>query len=207
VNLGHATEQIKMQRIDDQAEPTSTPLSEPARRSLWVVLVVLATLGFSFAMACATPFAALAALIALDMPRRDLLALIGLAWLADQIAGYGFSGYPQTWDSFGWGMALLAAAMLAAVGAASAVSRWSRPTVASSLVVAFLTAFCIYELALYVASFVLPAGDGAFSASVVFRIFYANVLGLAVLVGAHRVALLLGLVVTQRAIGERPAVA
>jgi hypothetical protein len=41
-------------------------------------------------------------LAAFNMPRRDLFALIGLAWLANQIIGYGFLAYPQTWDSFAW---------------------------------------------------------------------------------------------------------
>ena len=42
-------------------------------------------IGFSFALACATPFAALATLAALNTPRRDLFALVGVAWLANQI--------------------------------------------------------------------------------------------------------------------------
>lgn len=66
------------------------------RRSLWIVLVIVSSIGFSFALACATPFAALGTLAALHMRRRDLLVMVGLAWLANQIIGYGFLAYPQT---------------------------------------------------------------------------------------------------------------
>lgn len=44
-----------------------------ARRSVWITLIVLATVVGSLGFTCATPFAALAALAALHMDRRDAL--------------------------------------------------------------------------------------------------------------------------------------
>ena len=48
--------------------------NELFRRAGWVVLITLATILGSFIFACATPFAALAALAALFLPRRDTFA-------------------------------------------------------------------------------------------------------------------------------------
>jgi len=73
------------------------------RRAGWITLLTIASVLFSFALTCATPFPALASLAALHMNRRDAFALIGVSWLANQIVGYGFLHYPQTWDSFAWG--------------------------------------------------------------------------------------------------------
>lgn len=53
--------------------------AETGKRVLWVTLLLVATIGFSFVLACATPFAALATLAALNMPRRNLFALAGVA--------------------------------------------------------------------------------------------------------------------------------
>ena len=40
---------------------------------------------FSFALACATPFPALAALAALHLKRRDAAALIGIGWFHESL--------------------------------------------------------------------------------------------------------------------------
>ena len=74
------------------------------RRWLWILLLTAASVFVTLGMACATPFAALATLAALHMSRRDGLALIGIAWLADQAVGYGLLGYPRTANSFAWGV-------------------------------------------------------------------------------------------------------
>src|SRR5262245_44914939 len=55
-------------------------------------MVILSSIGFSFALACAAPLAALATLAALKMSRRDLFTFVGAAWLANQLIGYGFLG-------------------------------------------------------------------------------------------------------------------
>src|SRR4051812_29768671 len=75
-----------------------------ARRTAWVVLLAGASVLTSFAFACATPFAALAALAALHLRRADAFGLVALAWLANQAIGYGFLHYPATWDSLAWGV-------------------------------------------------------------------------------------------------------
>ena len=47
-----------MQQIDGAAPPTAAMTSVVGiRRSLWIVPVIVASIGFSFALACVTPFA------------------------------------------------------------------------------------------------------------------------------------------------------
>jgi hypothetical protein len=115
---------------------------------------------FSFALACATPFPALAALAALHLRRSDALALTGIAWVANQAIGYGFLGYPQTWDSFAWGGVIGLSAL-----AATAVA-----------VVSFTAAFIAYEAALCGTTAFLPSGPEAFSAPIVMWILRVNAL-------------------------------
>jgi hypothetical protein len=167
------------------------------KRSLWIVLLTMGSIGFSFALACATPFAALAALAALNMPRRDVFSLVALAWFVNQVVGYVFLAYPQTWDSFAWGGAIGIAALLSAIAAVAAgrITRFGR---AGITVAVFLAAFVSYELALYAASFVLPTGAEAFSLPVVWRIFCVNVIALAGLFTLYRLGLATGLIAGPR---------
>ena len=83
----------------DRLEPTQ------AMRALWTVLIVTSGICLSTFFACATPFAALATLAVLKLARRDAVVVVGLMWLANQAIGYGFLGYPWTWDSAAWGLA------------------------------------------------------------------------------------------------------
>jgi hypothetical protein len=157
------------------------------KRSLWILLSV------GFVLACATPFAAIAALADRNMPRRDAFSLVGLAWFANQIIGYGFLTYPRSWDGFAWGRAIGIAALLAAI-AAVAVGRIPRPSPAGAIVAAFLAAFVSYELALHAASFVLRTGADAFSLPIVWRILIALAGSLAL----HRLGLATELIVGSR---------
>src|SRR5437667_9327199 len=76
----------------------STALTTSWRRAVWIALLVVASAAYSLAIACATPFAAFAAIAALTVPRRDALLLIGLVWFANQAVGFGMLHYPWTAD-------------------------------------------------------------------------------------------------------------
>ena len=59
--------------------------SDPSRgwrRAFWLGFLVAASVAFSFAFACATPFAAFAAAAAFTLPRRDAITLSMGVWLA-----------------------------------------------------------------------------------------------------------------------------
>jgi hypothetical protein len=153
----------------------STPAA--GRRAAWVVLLAAAAALFSFALACATPFPALAALAALHLRRRDAVALVAVAWLANQVIGYGFLDYPRTWDSFAWG-AVIGVAAIAALAAGAGAQRLLSAGWAGT-VAAFLLAFAAYEAVLFAATAFLPAEEVAFAASTVLSLFKLNALAFA----------------------------
>ena len=161
-------------------------------RIVWMALIVVSGVGLSLFFACATPFAALATLAALKTRRGDTAAVVGLVWVGNQAVGYGCLGYPWTWDSVAWGLAIGLSAALALL-AATALSPRRLASFAISL--PFVGAFAAYELGLYVASFVLPSSDAAFAAAVVEQLFLVNLVALLGLIAAHQVASVIGLLV------------
>jgi hypothetical protein len=153
----------------------------------WIALVSASSVLFSLTLACATPFAALATVSGLGMRRGQTLALMGMAWAANQAVGYGLLGYPRTPDSFAWGAAIGLAALGAAVAVTAVRARSISPLVA--LGVAFALAFAVYECVLFAATGILPSAEGAFSAEVVGRFLFINLLALLGLLLLHRLAL------------------
>ncbi|WP_217429807.1 hypothetical protein, partial [Sphingomonas bacterium] len=85
--------------------------------ALWIVLLTLASTGTTWALACMTPFAALAALAATHLRRRDGAALMLVTWGVSQAVGFGVLHYPHDPKTIEWGAALGLAA-LGAVGGA-----------------------------------------------------------------------------------------
>jgi hypothetical protein len=142
------------------------------KTSLWVLIVTLSSVAFSFIFACATPFAALGALASTQMKPRPGLALIVAAWATNQFIGFTFLSYPRSWDSFGWGVAIGVAALVATLAARRATEIVQYPIV--SALFAFATAFAVYELVLFAATAILPSSAAAFSLPVVARILAIN---------------------------------
>jgi hypothetical protein len=177
-----------------------------ARRWLWILLLTAASVFVTLGMACVTPFAALATLAALHMSRRDGLALIGVAWLADQAVGYGLLGYPRTANSFAWGV-ILAAGAFAALLAAQALAdrRRGRGGILVGAV-AFAGAFVVYQAALVAATTVLASGSEAFSLPIVGWVLRVNLVSLAGLLILYRLAVWIGLV-TRAPLGARAVAA
>lgn len=139
---------------------------------LWVALIAALSVGGSYVYACATPFAAIGALAASKMDRRTGLTLVLLAWVANQLVGYGLLDYPQTANSFAWGGAIGLAAV-AGFFAARAVAHVELKRVLS-LAASLAIAFIVYEGVLYAASFGLGASEAAFSLEIVWQIFVIN---------------------------------
>ena len=146
--------------------------------AIWTVACVGTSLICTFAFACATPLAGLAAAAGLNLPRRQALAVAGGTWAASQAVGFLFLHYPLTWDCFGWGVALGAATLLAAVAASECSHLRST---GARLACALLAAFILYEGALFAVTPIL-GGEGAFTAAIIWRIFEINALTLAILV-------------------------
>jgi hypothetical protein len=168
------------------------------KRAGWIALLTAATVLFSLAFACATPFAALACVAALKLQRRDAFLLVGASWLVNQLVGYGVLNYPQTWDSFAWGAVIGLGAMAATAAAFEIDARVRKSGAMQAAVISALASFAIafvaYQAVLFAATAFLPSGEAAFSARVVLDILKINIAAFA------------GLLVLQR-IGEATGIA
>jgi hypothetical protein len=152
------------------------------------VLTVASTL----AVACGTPFAALAALAALFLPRKDAFALIAVNWLANQAIGFGLLHYPHNWDCYRGGINLGVAALLSTMAAMLARGALRSLAATVKAIGSFAVAFVAYEAALFVLS---PAGSRAdFAAPVVLYIFYVNAFAFVALLLLQISAAALGLI-------------
>ena len=172
-------------RFEFDNEPTA------GHEAIWVAIVTLASVAFSYVFACATPLAALGALAGTRMKLATGLALTLAAWAANQLIGFLILSYPRTWHSFGWGATIGVAALLGAFSARSA-SALSRNTLVSTLV-AFAAAFVTYEAVLFAATTFLPSSTAAFSAHVIGRIFLINLAAFAGLLLVQTLAVWFGL--------------
>ncbi len=180
------------------ARPSDSAL---LRRMLWGSLLTIATVTGTLALACATPFAGLAALAALFLPRRDAFVLIGVNWLANQAIGFGLMSYPWTWDTLQGGICMGVAA-LGCTGAAMLLSAPLRKVAFPLAVIGvFAGAFATYEGLNYVLS--IGHNDGDYSLSILQYLLYLNGLAFAGLLFLQRVAEAIG-VAAPRAI-PRPA--
>jgi hypothetical protein len=114
---------------------------EPGRATLlWsAILGLVAVLG-SYALACVFPFAAIAAVAALTLPRREAAAVIAATFVANQIIGFALLSYTHEATTYAWGgvIALGAvAALVAATGAVSRTAAWRIPAALASAIVAY----------------------------------------------------------------------
>lgn len=128
----------------------------------------------SFALACATPFAAFAVIASAMLPLRPALLVVTGAWLVNQAIGFGALHYPIDANTMLWGLAIGAAA-LAATAASSAVLR-SLPPGRTPLVLAlaFVGAYGVYELVLLAVTPFL-GGAGSFTAAIITRLGLLNI--------------------------------
>ncbi|MEJ0025671.1 MAG: hypothetical protein WDN01_06550 [Rhizomicrobium sp.] len=162
------------------------------QRAVWIALLMGAIIVSSVAFACATPLAAVGALAALFMRRTDALALTLVNWLANQFIGYVFLHYPQTPDSFGWGAAMGIGALLATGAGLALRSRIARLGEIAGAIATFAACFVTFELALYAATAVLPAGGG-FTPAVILYVLEVNGIAFAGLLAVQSIGMATGL--------------
>jgi hypothetical protein len=161
------------------------------KRAAWGGILTAVTVASTLAAACGTPFAALAALAALFLPRRDAFVLIGVNWLANQAIGFGFLHYPLNWDCYRGGINLGVAAVAATAAAMLARQALAKGRTALSVVGSFAAAFVTYEVLLFVLTPWRSGGD--FALPVVRYIFYVNAIAFAGLLLLQAAAMALGL--------------
>jgi hypothetical protein len=123
----------------------------------------------SFALACATPFAAFAVVATAMLPLRPALLVVTGAWLVNQAIGFGALHYPIDTSTILWGLVIGAAALAATM--ASAVVLRTLPQIATPavLALALVCAYAAYEFTLLAATPFL-GGSGAFTVDIVARL-------------------------------------
>jgi hypothetical protein len=175
-----------------------SPPSAPGgwRHLLWLTLLVGASVAFSLALACATPLAAFGAVAALTLSRRDAVFLILSVWLANQLVGFTVLSYPWTANTFAWGTALGAVAILATSAGQWTAGRSADAARAVSFTATFLTAFAVYEGALFAISIALLGGTEVFTGAIQGRIFAINAAAFIGLLVLNRLARSVGLIST-----------
>ncbi len=157
---------------------------EPRHAPLFCFALLTASCALaSFALACATPFAAFAVIAAAMLPLRPALLVVTGAWLVNQGIGFGVLHYPIDGNTMLWG-AVIGIAALAATATAAAILRLlpqrSTPIV---LALALICGYGAYELTLLAATPFL-GGEGSFTAAIVGRIGFLNAAWLIGLVAA-----------------------
>jgi hypothetical protein len=135
----------------------------------------------SFALACATPFAAFAVLAAALLPLPTALLVMAAVWIVNQAIGFGVLGYPLDAKTLFWGVA---------IGAAALISTAVAKLVLRSLALALVGAYASYELVLFAFTPAL-GGAGSFTLAVVARLGFLDLLWLVGLVAACEVFRLL----------------
>jgi hypothetical protein len=152
---------------------------------LFCLLLLTSACGLaSFAFTCATPFAAFAAFAGAMLPLSSALPIVAAASIVNQAIGFGVLGYPVDLNTFLWGFAIGAAALIA-TGVSALVLRLL-PTIGRpfELALALLAAYLTYEAVLFAFTPAL-GGAGAFTIAIIARIGLLNVLWMIGLVAAY----------------------
>src|SRR5580692_9351508 len=105
----------------------------------------------SFALACATPFAAFAVVAAAMLPLRPALLVVTGAWLVNQIIGFGALHYPIDGNTMLWGAAIGFAALAATAAAAAALRLLPQTSTPFVLALALIGGYGVYEVVLLAA--------------------------------------------------------
>ena len=152
---------------------------EPRHAPLFCFALLTASCALaSFALACATPFAAFAVVAAAMLPLRPALVVVTGAWLVNQGIGFAALHYPIEASTMLWGLAIGIAALAAtAVSAAvlRALPRGRTPVaMAIALALTLAGAYAVYEIALLAATPFL-GGAGSFTAAIMTRIGVVNI--------------------------------
>jgi len=165
---------------------------------LWVVLLSGASAATTLALACATPFSALAAIAATRMPARAGVALMATAWAISQLVGFCVLDYPREPTTFAWGFAILTAAMAACLAARLGDRAVAGHGPAMRLATAYGTGFVGYKATLLAWSFVLGGVHVAASPYYTVRQFGREAIILTALVALYALLVRAGVSAAQR---------
>jgi hypothetical protein len=137
----------------------------------------------SFALACATPFAAFAVIAAAMLPLRPALSVVTGTWLVNQAIGFGVHRYPIDTHTILWGFAIGGGALAATAASVAALRTLPQNRTPLVLALTLVCAYSAYEFALFAVTPFL-GGAGAFTAAIIARLGFLNAIWLIGLVAA-----------------------
>jgi hypothetical protein len=137
----------------------------------------------SFALACATPFAAFAVVAAAMLPQRPAFLVVAGAWLVNQTIGFGVHHYPIDTNTILWGLAIGAGALAATAVSIAALRTLPLNRTPLVLALTLVCAYAAYEIVLFAATPFL-GGAGAFTTGIIGRLGFLNAIWLIGLVAA-----------------------
>ncbi len=130
---------------------------------LWVALIGALSVGTTFSYACGAPFVAMSALAAISLGQREGLVAVLVGWLANQVVGFGFLGYPMGGMTFLWGGLIGAEMIVAYLATRFVINALSASFSAiAACMIGFATAFLVFEALIYGTALVL-GGAAAFT--------------------------------------------
>lgn len=148
--------------------------SSTTAHSLWIASMTGASTIISMALACATPFPALAALAAGAPRKRDGLLLVGAAWAVAQTIGICVQGQAVDAEKAIWAATLLAGALISAMAAHMIGQSLRKTGTIAQAGGSFVAAFVGFKAVVLVTTLMLDSGHGAFAADVLARQFVRN---------------------------------
>ena len=164
---------------------------EPSHAPLFCFALLTISCGFaSFALACATPFAAFAVMAAAMLPLRPALLVVAGALLVNQGIGFGALHYPKSMNTVLWGLAIGLAALAATVISATVLRSLSQSRAHLAMAIALACGYGAYELVILAATPFL-GGAGSFTVATVSRIGFLNVAWLIALIAVCEILRLL----------------
>jgi len=180
-----------LDRIRLPGLPQAAAELEPRRAALFCLALLTAGCALaSFALACATPFAAYAVIAAAPLPMPSAFLVVAAAWIVNQTIGFAALGYPHDANTIFWGLAIGIAALAATGAAAFLLGVLSRGSQLVALGAALIAAYATYEVVLFAFTPVL-GGTGAFTPAIVSRLGLLNVAWLIGLIVVCQVAIML----------------
>ena len=161
--------------------------------ALWVSLLTAASTATTLALACATPFPALAALAAVHMRRREGVALMLLAWTASQFVGFFLRGYPRDGSTLAWGAGLATAAVGSVLASHAVLRVAGYRSVAARLGLAYAAGFTAFKAVILAWALVLGGLHSVMAPDLLAEQFVRNGAILIGLYGLYRLLVAAGI--------------
>jgi hypothetical protein len=171
----------------------------------WLGLLIAASAALTTVYTCITPFAAFAVIAATTLSRGHALALTVAVWLANQAVGFGVLHYPWTVKTLAWGVAIGGGAIIGTVAAQWTVARLGSLRSPLRALAGFVSAFALYQLALYAVALSILGGTGAFAPRIIGQVLLVNAVTFVGLFGLGQLVEAVGSLGRRRSAQTSPA--